>query len=69
MSRYLVINPARCQGHARCFLFAAPDLLSGDGEGFVSQRGERVLIPEDLFAQAELAEESCPEQAISIEES
>jgi len=66
MTRVLMIDAAKCTGHARCYLYAAPGLLSGDDEGFVDQRGSRVVLRDQDIAPAELAEESCPEQAITI---
>lgn len=61
----LLIDPAVCTGHGRCYQLA-PDVLSCDDEGYVTPRGEPVAFP---AGQRDLAEEivgSCPEQAITL---
>lgn len=60
------IDPARCQGHGRCFSLA-PVLFDSDdlGNGFVI--GDGTVAPEHYdLARKCLA--NCPEHAISIEE-
>jgi ferredoxin len=59
-----IVDEQRCQGHGRCELIA-PHLFAVDDRGISS-----VLVgdidPADL-ADAEEAEQSCPEQAITVE--
>ncbi|CAB4936443.1 unannotated protein [freshwater metagenome] len=59
------IDPKYCVGHGMCHL-NAPDVfgLDDDGHG-VALEGE---IPSALRESARLGSESCPQQAISIEE-
>jgi ferredoxin len=66
MNTYIEADADRCTGHARCYLFAAPDLLKEDEEGFVSLRGSRMLVPADQIAEASAAQISCPERAIKV---
>ena len=40
----LTIDAAMCTGHGRCYTLA-PDLLSYDDEGFVTERGTTVEVP------------------------
>jgi ferredoxin len=55
-----------CQGHGRCYTLA-PQLLSGDDEGYVTiSGGDPIEIPEDLRELAEDVVGSCPENAISL---
>lgn len=61
----LLIDPAICTGHGRCYQLA-PDALGCDDEGYVTPRGEAVEFAAD---QRDLAEEivgSCPERAITL---
>ena len=57
------IDSALCSGHGRCYSLV-PELFSPDEEG------HGLSITEDLTAeqikQAEVAVQSCPEQAISL---
>jgi ferredoxin len=66
MNTYIEADADRCTGHARCYLFAAPDLLTQDEEGFVSLRGRRMLVPADQITEAGVAQISCPERAITV---
>ena len=55
-----------CTGHGRCYTLA-PQLLSGDDEGYVTIRGgEPIDVPDDLRELAEEVAGTCPESAISI---
>ena len=58
------IDPAICQGHARCFAIA-PELFDIDDYGNASVRNEGD-VPADLEARARLAVANCPEMAISL---
>ncbi|ODU07007.1 MAG: ferredoxin [Pseudonocardia sp. SCN 72-86] len=58
------VDPASCQGHNRCTMLA-PDLFDIDDEGFASAAGDGI-VPPDLAELAQLAEDNCPERAISL---
>jgi ferredoxin len=60
------IDAEKCQGHGRCFSLA-PSLFDSDdlGQGFVIGDGS---VPEDLYEAAQLAQQNCPEYAITITE-
>ena len=58
----LTIDPARCQGHGRCYDLA-PDLFGGDDKGYGQVLGDGV-VPEGRAAQARRAAANCPEGAI-----
>jgi len=60
------IDRDRCQGHGRCYGLA-PDLFEPDdlGDGYVIGTGD---VSADRLAQAQLAVDSCPEQAVVLEE-
>ena len=59
------IDPAKCQGHARCYALC-PEVfhLDKDGYSFVDDKP----IPAELEEQVWMAEGNCPEHAIAIEE-
>jgi ferredoxin len=65
MSARLEISESRCTGHGLCY-GAAPNLLSEDEEGYVAQCGTSVQVPAELLDEAQDAENSCPERAISL---
>ena len=60
----LVIDAAKCQGHARCFAIA-PELFDVDEYGQSSVRGDGI-VPDDLKEKARLAVANCPEFAITL---
>jgi len=62
----VVIDPEKCQGHGRCFALA-PELFESDdlGQGVVIGGGQ--VAPGQKEA-AHLAEQNCPEYAISLVE-
>lgn len=60
------VNPAKCQGHNRCFALA-PELFKLDNYGYSSERNDGVVPPE-LEERAKLAIANCPEGAISVVE-
>ena len=62
----LTIDAAMCTGHGRCYTLA-PDLLTYDEEGFVTERGSTVEVPEGQEQAAREAALSCPEGAITID--
>jgi len=61
------VDPAKCQGHNRCFTLA-PELFKLDNYGYSSERNDGVVPPE-LEEKARLAVANCPERAISIVQS
>ena len=60
------IDPARCQGHGRCYDLV-PDLFGADDEGFGLVLGDGV-VPPGKERQARLAVANCPERAIELDE-
>ena len=58
------IDGERCSGHGRCYVLA-PRVFDTDDRGYGVVRSEGDL-DDDLRAEGELAEQSCPEQAISV---
>ena len=62
----VTIDSEKCQGHGRCFSLA-PTLFDSDdlGQGVVIGDG---TVPPDLEDTARLAEQNCPEYAITITE-
>jgi len=62
----VTIDSEKCQGHGRCFSLA-PTLFDSDdlGQGVVIDDG---TVPPDLEDAARLAEQNCPEYAITITE-
>ncbi len=59
----IVIDPAKCQGHARCYALS-PELFDVDDYGQASVRIEGE-VPEALVEVARLAIANCPEFAIA----
>jgi len=62
----LTIDAAMCTGHGRCYTLA-PDLLTYDEEGFVTERGSTIEVPAGQEKAAREAALSCPEGAITID--
>jgi ferredoxin len=60
------IDPARCQGHGRCYTLA-PDLFGEDDEGYGTVLGDG-LVPSAQVHTARLARSNCPESAIDLSE-
>lgn len=58
-----VVDPERCQGHARCWDIC-PDVFSLDeeGHGFVAVAD----VPAEHEAKAREAADNCPERAITL---
>jgi ferredoxin len=63
---HVSVDPAKCQGHARCLAFA-PEIFDFDDEGYS-------FVPEAQRDRAELSEDlrlavaNCPERAILLKE-
>lgn len=62
----VVIDHDRCTGHGRCYVLAE-DLFHDDDAGYGQVTGDG-LVPADQEELARTAVQSCPEQAISIED-
>jgi ferredoxin len=60
----LRIDPARCQGHGRCYDLV-PQLFDEDEDGYGQVRGDG-RVPAELRGDARLAVANCPESAISL---
>ena len=58
------IDPARCQGHGRCYDLV-PQLFGEDEDGYGQVRGDG-RVPPELAEDARLAAENCPEGAIDV---
>ena len=61
----ILIDPALCSGHGRCYS-TAPDVYSCDDEGFPVSRGEVIDVPAGLANDAMRGVHSCPEGAIRV---
>ena len=59
----IVIDPAKCAGHARCAA-VAPQLFELDENGYVGFSEKDV--PPELEALARRAARACPERVISL---
>ena len=59
------VDPARCQGHTRCYA-VAPELFELDDLGNSREVGDG-LVPPELREKARLAVVNCPEEAISVQ--
>ena len=64
MSR-VVFDEALCVGHGRCYVLA-PDVFGEDDRGYCVPR--LAEVDGALLDQARIAEQSCPESAIRVEE-
>ncbi|OBI43139.1 ferredoxin [Mycobacterium kyorinense] len=60
------VDPDRCQGHTLCAMIAPDSFVLDDIEGHSSAVTEDV--PPEHESQVREAAQSCPEQAICIEE-
>jgi len=58
------VDPARCQGHNRCYAIA-PELFEIDDLGNAHEVGDG-LVPPGLEEKAQLAAANCPEFAIAV---
>jgi ferredoxin len=57
------IDETHCTGHGRCYGLA-PEVFGCDDRGYGVAPTEPITA--DLIDQARLAEQNCPEQAISL---
>ena len=58
------VDPARCQGHNRCFALA-PELFDIDDYGTSTAAGNG-MVSAELMDKARLAVANCPEYAIEL---
>lgn len=61
----IVLDNDRCQGHGRCYALA-PELFGCDDEGYAVLLVDGDIDP-SAEADAQLAVDSCPEFAITLE--
>jgi len=59
------VDHDRCQGHARCIIFA-PAVFAIDDEGYASVREGREQVSSQLQESVRRACSNCPERAIVI---
>lgn len=59
------LDTTKCQGHLRCYE-AAPELFGFDEDGYAVLLTEDGVVSPDLEDVATVAEDNCPERAISI---
>jgi ferredoxin len=62
----VTVDPARCQGHARCIAFA-PETFDLDDEGYSFVRPGCADVAPEREASVARAVENCPEQAIAVD--
>jgi ferredoxin len=60
------VDTSRCQGHTLCAMIAPESFVLDDVDGHASAVAE--AVPEQHQRQVREAAQSCPEQAIVIEE-
>lgn len=63
---HVSVDPARCQGHARCLAFA-PEVFEFDDEGYSYVPEDRSTV-EEVSEPLRLAVANCPERAIQLSE-
>lgn len=61
----VAVDRDRCQGHARCIIFA-PAIFCIDDEGYASVREGREQVCSELQESVRKACSNCPERAILI---
>jgi len=61
------LDSSKCQGHLRCYE-AAPEIFGFDDEGLGKLVTEDGNVPPGLEEAATVAENNCPERAITIKE-
>lgn len=61
----LEIDSNACVGHGRCYA-EAPHVLDADDEGKAVALVD--VVPDEWLGEARMAVESCPEQAIRLDE-
>jgi ferredoxin len=60
------VDPSRCQGHTLCAMIAPESFVLDDVDGHAS--AVDAVVPDEYEVQVREAAQSCPEQAIVIEE-
>lgn len=59
----LIVEPEKCQGHARCYSIA-PEIFDLDDEGYIAFA--ELITPEEQEELVREAVEACPENALKI---
>ncbi|MBL4800437.1 MAG: ferredoxin [Emcibacter sp.] len=59
----IMVEPGKCQGHARCYSFA-PEIFDLDDEGYIAL--EKIIVSGEDEELAREAVEACPENALKI---
>jgi ferredoxin len=62
----LHVDPGRCQGHARCVVFA-PNAFDTDDEGYSTVNPQFARMA-DVPDRVRIAVANCPERAITLRE-
>ena len=62
---HVTVDAHLCSGQGRCYVLS-PRLFTSDEDGFCAERGTSRPVPDGLEDNAQLAVDSCPEQAIAI---
>ncbi|MEI9401892.1 ferredoxin [Mesorhizobium argentiipisi] len=60
----IIVNKAKCQGHARCWA-QAPDIFTLDDEGYILPGDINVAKKDEL--KAARGARSCPERALALD--
>ncbi|WP_202349585.1 ferredoxin [Mycobacterium paraintracellulare] len=63
----LTVDQNRCQGHTMCHMLAPQLFVLSEADGHASAAVDE--IPEEFNHLAQMAADSCPEQAITIDKS
>ncbi len=62
----ITVNAGLCSGQGRCYV-VSPTLFSSDDDGFCAEQGTTREVPPGMQDVAQLAVDSCPEGAITLE--
>lgn len=60
-----IVDAALCSGHGQCYA-VAPEVYTSDDDGFNSNVGRTVEVPDGLKHTASYGAGACPEQAIRV---
>ena len=56
-----------CSGQGRCYV-VTPELFTSDDDGYCAERGKEWEVPAGMEDIARLAVDSCPEGAITLDQ-
>jgi ferredoxin len=62
----VTVNAHLCSGQGRCYVLS-PGLFTSDDDGFCAERDTTRPVPAGLEDSAQLAVDSCPEGAITLD--